>query len=283
MGAADPQVSVPTTINSVNSKPSVRKSKRRPKMHFHTNAWRLIDSEFDSLNALLSFTLEACCDLDGTNRHGSLPSYSEKDSLLSHAIAGQYVYCNPPWSLAVQCIEHIRTCHSKSPLDTKALIVLPNWPQINAATTGLRLLRQIPIDTPDFTKPSPLGKRHTVVKVLWPINYWVIDKDTSVKVSPPHVKSVDSPLHINKTNSKSEIDSHWLTTAAALTIMDPNQPKPLMKLPISIEQDSLQFHTNVLIDSATTLNFVSRNFLTRNNLLGKCIRGSKIVVRIANE
>ena len=39
----------------------------------------------------------------------------------------------------------------------------------------------------------------------------------------------------------------------------------------------------MLIDSATTLNFVSEEFLTRNNLLGKCIRGSKIVVRIANE
>ena len=155
MGAVEPQVPVPTTVNSINSKPSLRKSKRLSKTHLHTNAWRIIDSEFDSLNALFSFTLEACCDPEGTNRHGSLPFYSEKDSFLSHDIAGQSVYCNPPWSLAVQCVEHIRTCHSKSPLNTKALIVLPNWPQFNAATTGLRLLRQVPIDTPVFTKPSP--------------------------------------------------------------------------------------------------------------------------------
>ena len=39
----------------------------------------------------------------------------------------------------------------------------------------------------------------------------------------------------------------------------------------------------MLIDSATSLNFVSQDFLTRNNLLGKYIRGPKIVVRIANE
>jgi hypothetical protein len=77
--------------------------------------------------------------------------------------------------------------------------------------------------------------------------------------------------------------SHWLPTAVALTIMDPNQLEPLLKLPISIEQDSLQFHTSVLIDSVTTLNLVIEDFLTRNNLLGKCTRGSKIVVRIANE
>ncbi len=63
--------------------------------------------------------------------------------------------------------------------------------------------------------------------------------------------------------------------------MYPNQPDSLMKLPISIEENSLQFHTNVLIDCI--LNFVSQDFLTRNNLLGKFIRGSKIAVRIANE
>ena len=66
--------------------------------------------------------------------HGSLPFYSEKDSFMSHDVAGQSVYCNPHWSLAVQCVEHIRTCHAKSPLNTKAFIVLPNWPQFNAAT-----------------------------------------------------------------------------------------------------------------------------------------------------
>jgi hypothetical protein len=59
---------------------------------------------------------------------------------------------------------------------------------------------------------------------------------------------VNSSLNLDKTNSKSEVASHWLSTAVALTIMDPNQPEPLMKLPISIEPDSLQFHMNVLID-----------------------------------
>ena len=144
MGATNSQFSGPTTLNSLNSEPPVRKSKCIPKTRLHTNAWRLIDYEFDTLNALFSFTVEAYCDPDGSNRHGSLPFYSEKDSFLSHDIAGQSVYCNPPWSLAVQCVEHIRTCHAKSPLNTKALIVLRNLPQFNATTTGLKLLRQVP-------------------------------------------------------------------------------------------------------------------------------------------
>ena len=65
--------------------------------------------------------------------------------------------------------------------------------------------------------------------------------------------------------------------------MDPNHPEPLMKLPISIEQNSMQFHTSVLIDLAVTFNFVIQDFLTRNNLWFGCVRGPKIVVRIANE
>jgi hypothetical protein len=59
MGAVDSQVSVPTTVKLINSKTILQKSKRLPKTHLHTNAWRLIDSEFASLNALFSSTFEA--------------------------------------------------------------------------------------------------------------------------------------------------------------------------------------------------------------------------------
>ena len=69
-----------------------------------------------------------------------------------------------------------------------------------------------------------------------------------MKVSPSPLRTVDLSLTMDKTNSKSEIAFQWLPTTVALTNMDPNQPEPLMKLPIFIEQDSLQFHSNVLID-----------------------------------
>ncbi len=76
-----------------------------------------------------------------------------------------------------------------------------------------------------------MGKRHIVVKVpYWPVHIWVIDKDTPIKVSPTHVKSVALSLTVDNANSKSEIASHWLPKAAPLTIMDPNKPEPLMKL-----------------------------------------------------
>ena len=55
-------------------------------------------------------------------------------------------------------------------MNTKVVIVLPDWPEFDTITIGLRLLRQIPTDTLVFTKPSSLGKRHIVVKVPWPRN-----------------------------------------------------------------------------------------------------------------
>jgi hypothetical protein len=78
-----------------------------------------------------------------------------------------------------------------------------------------------------------------------------------VKVLPTHVKSAASTFDAINANSKSDIASQWLPTAATLTIIDPNQPEPLMKLQICIEKNSMQYHTSVLIDSVATLNFVS--------------------------
>ena len=69
----------------------------------------------------------------------------------------------------------------------------------------------------------------------WPINYQVIDEDTSMEVSPNLVKSAVSSLKIGNAKSKSDIASHWLPIDATLTIMDPNQPEPVMKSKNSIE------------------------------------------------
>ncbi len=65
--------------------------------------------------------------------------------------------------------------------------------------------------------------------------------------------------------------------------MDPSQSDSLMESPISLEQDSLRWDTFVLIDSATTLSFLSQIYLNQNGLVGKYIQGPKIVVHNALE
>jgi hypothetical protein len=116
-------------------------------------------------------------------------------------------------------------------MNTKVVIVLQDLLQFKATNECLRLWRQIPNHIHVFVKPSPLGKRHTIVKVTWPINYWVVDKDTSVKVSPTLVQNMGSAINIGNTTTQTEMADHWLPTVAALIIMDSNQPKSHMKLP----------------------------------------------------
>ena len=70
-----------------------------------------------------------------------------------------------------------------------------------------------------------------------------------MKVSSTLVQSVSSLVEVTNSTNHSDIASHLLPSAAVLTIMDPNEPEPLMKLPISIEYGSLRYDTSVLIDS----------------------------------
>ena len=52
-------------------------------------------------------------------------------------ILGQYVYCHAPWSLVVQNVEHLFTYYAKSLINTKAVYVLLECPQLISATSDL--------------------------------------------------------------------------------------------------------------------------------------------------
>ena len=109
-----------------------------------TDGWRLSDTEFDESNTIYNFTLEGCCDPLGLNGHRNLPFYSKQNSLSDHDVSKQSIYCKSPWSLAIKCVEHLRACHSKSPLGTKAPIILPEWPKFKALTKELKLIKRLP-------------------------------------------------------------------------------------------------------------------------------------------
>ena len=92
----DSHVHVPVIVNSTKCEPNAQRPKCLLKTNLHTNIWRLVDSEFHSLNVLCSSNLEAWCDLERLNKHGLLLFYSEKDSFLTLDISGQFVHCNLP-------------------------------------------------------------------------------------------------------------------------------------------------------------------------------------------
>ncbi len=91
----------------------------------------------------------------GLNGHRNLHFYSEQNSLLDCDVSGQSIYCNPPWLLAIKCVEHLRACHSKSTLDTKEVIILPDWPKFKAVTKELKLIKRLPKGENVFMRTTP--------------------------------------------------------------------------------------------------------------------------------
>jgi hypothetical protein len=113
--------------------------------------------------------LEGCCDPFGLNGRRNIPFYSKQNSLLDHDVSGQSIYCNPPWSLAIKCVENLRACPSKSPLDTKVVIVLPYWPKFKAVTKELRLIKQLSKGENMFMRTT--YETPDIFTSAWVINY----------------------------------------------------------------------------------------------------------------
>ena len=257
--------------------------------------WRLTDDEFAKLHQKLQFTMEACCDQRGLNGHQNLPYYSAENSILDNDVSGQCLFVNPPWKLAGKIIDHIRRCHAKNPENTKALIVLPKWPTFENCTKGLTLYNEIPARHVIFTRSPDFDGtiRENVSPVPWAVQYWLLDEHTT----PVHLEDNNIPdptpdeeanINLESTASEeteviveenrefSEAADRWLPKAAAYTIMDPDKPEPLMRLPISFAGCD----TDALVDNAATLNFVSGEFVDRHDI--KWRTAPKIAVRVAN-
>ena len=272
--------------------------KRRKKQDAVPNAWRLIDTEFAELHKVFNFTIEACCDVHGFNSHLELPYFSSQNSFIDNCVSGHSVFINPPWKIAKQCIEHMHRCHAKDPLHTKAVIVLPDWHTFASCTKHLRLYKAIPAGQCVFTR-SPEedhSVRDPVTPTPWAVNYWVMDETTAI---PDYCSDVVPETSDEETlptkddapsSSAAESDkvadsdkvvdaaAEWLPTAAAYVIMDPNHPEPLMRLPIDLNG----VHVDALVDNAATLNFISKEFVEKNDMLKHCKAAPKVAVRVAN-
>ena len=77
---------------------------------------------------------------------------------------------------------HLRACHSRSSLDTRAIIVLPDWPKLKAVTRELKLIKRLPkgemvfiITTPTCTYDPP-----GLIPTAWPFIVGLIYANTPV-------------------------------------------------------------------------------------------------------
>jgi hypothetical protein len=186
-------------------------------------------------------------------------------------------------------VEHLRACHSRSPLDTRAVIVLPDSPKFKALTKELKLIKQISKGEKVFMRTTPTCTYDPpdLIPTAWPINFWLIDANTSVL--SPLLNNDISNLKRNVVTSelapevaiKAEDES--LSTEDALVIMDPYQVEALMRFTTTVSQKELSSRADTLIDTATSLNFVSIEFVMANDFYKECKTASKLSIRVANE
>ena len=58
--------------------------------------------------------------------------------------------------LVAKCVEHLRACSSKAPLDTKAaVIILLDWLKFKVVTKELKLIKQLPIGENVLMRTTP--------------------------------------------------------------------------------------------------------------------------------
>ena len=71
-------------------------------------------------------------------------------------------------------MEHLHACHSKSPLDTRAVIVLHDLPKIKAISKELKLIKQLPKGEIAFMRATPIVTYDPLdlIPTTWPISYF---------------------------------------------------------------------------------------------------------------
>jgi len=119
------------------------------------------------------------------------------------------------------------------------------------------------------------------------IDYWLIDADTpvllpwittNVGVLKPRIVTANL-----ETNAAMEVADKYLSVAVALVIMDPYDPGALTRFTALISLNGLTTKADALIDTTTSLNFVSKEFVMANGFYKDCKTTPKLVIRVASE
>ena len=121
------------------------------------------------------FDVDACADNEGQNAQCE-HFWSPNNSYAQHSWAGTKVWCNPPFEEIAAVLSHAMASYYEAPQKTKALLVLPDWPdarwwQIMIDSNICRCVGYYPAGTQLFTAPST---GHSRRKVMGPTRWGVI-------------------------------------------------------------------------------------------------------------
>ena len=191
--------------------------------------------------------------------------------------------------MAIKCVEHLRACHSKSSLDNKAIIILPNWPKFKAVSRKLKIIKQLPKGEKVFMRTNPIGTYEPtdIITSAWVINYWLIEANTHV-LSPLMNTSVNN-LEPNIVTTQLEANAaikatyNYLSAATDMVAMDPYEAKAGMRFNAIVVFNRLSAKAYTLIDKAASLNFLSKEFVVADGFYKDCKTAPKLAIKVASE
>jgi hypothetical protein len=152
-------------------------------------------------------------------------------------------------------VEHLRACHSKSPLDTKANIILPKWPKFKAVAKELKLIKRLSKGEKEFMKTTPTCTYEPpdIITSAWVIKFWLIDANTYV-LSPLTNTSVNT-LKPNiiatqlEANEAIKAANKYVSAATAMVSVHYYEAKALMRFNATVVLHGLSAKADSLIDT----------------------------------
>jgi transposase InsO family protein len=282
------QSSTPSVILRPKSAPALRVGGRRvitADKHRSVAAatdlsdWMFDREEFNRLSAQYGpFTVDAAADTNGNNAHVTAHYYSSASSFLDADIAGEKVWCNPPFAHAADFISHYLSCKSEAPTTTSGLFILPKWNRWSHLTHNMTLVHEYPARMQLFTKPVTPGsaERTAVGPTPWPVQVYY-DPPSSLATSlaticsgnpatstyryqptpvAPSALPPPPPAPPPKTISDT---THCVTNLSTVAAADPHS---LLVLSGKYKGHFLR----VLVDSGASSDFISTSAVTRLRL-----------------
>ena len=161
---------------------SVKQKQLRARLSSSGTKWdnqdRMLNkAEFSKLQRMigLRFTLDACCNPDGSNALVPDLYKSAEDSFLEYDCSGHNVWLNPPYADIAPFVKHYVQCKAKAPHNTSAVIVLPKWKGSHTQyLQGMHLIKEYPKGSRIFSAPGLHGsaEREPLGPTPWPVQVY---------------------------------------------------------------------------------------------------------------
>ena len=146
------------------------------------------------------------------------------------------------------------------------LSILISWTKFEAVTNELKLIKILLKGEKVFMRTTPSGNYDPpdLIASTWVINVWLIDANTPV-LSPmmsTNIWTLKPNIITTQLESDAAIEAadKYLSTAIAMVVMDPYEAEALMRFTANVSLNDLSAKADTLIDTAASLNFVSKDY-----------------------